>query len=95
MRKAHLKFKYGLTHDDVVALWDLQGQSCAVCWRPITVPPLEGGGGSHMKYAAVDHDHATGEVRGLLCFQCNTGLGSFRDRPDVLREAAAYVEGVV
>lgn len=43
--------------------------------------------------AHVDHDHETGKVRGVLCFNCNSALGKLRDSPDVLRRAIAYVEG--
>lgn len=55
-----------------------QGGLCAVCQEALAVH--------------VDHDHATGAVRDLLCFNCNGGLGQFRDDPELLRAAAAYVE---
>lgn len=40
-----------------------------------------------------DHDHASGDYRGTLCSNCNTGLGMFKDRPDILRKAARYLLG--
>ena len=40
----------------------------------------------------IDHDHTTGKVRGMLCHDCNTSLGKFRDNPDILRKAADYLE---
>ena len=55
-----------------------QGGLCAICG----VAPA----------AHVDHDHETGAVRALLCFNCNGGLGQFKDDPAVLRAAAGYVE---
>jgi hypothetical protein len=57
-----------------------QGGVCAIC----KLPPGE-------KQLAVDHDHETGEIRGLLCNDCNLGLGFFRDDPDLLRHAGAYL----
>ena len=40
----------------------------------------------------IDHNHKTGEVRGLLCRTCNTGIGMLRNSPDLLRSAVAYLE---
>jgi hypothetical protein len=57
---------------------EAQGGVCAIC----RAAPA----------AHVDHDHATGEVRALLCFNCNGGLGQFRDDPFLLHVAAFYVE---
>ena len=55
-----------------------QGGLCAICGAAPA--------------AHVDHDHATGAVRQLLCFNCNGGLGQFKDDPALLRVAARYIE---
>lgn len=73
--------KYGITHDDYLALKAEQGNRCAVCQRP----PLGNG------RLVIDHNHATGQVRGLLCGNCNTALGMLGDDPDVLRSASQYL----
>ena len=62
-----------------------QGGVCALCHRP----PLAG------KTLHVDHDHATGRVRGVLCFTCNNALGDFEDDPGRLRGAASYLESFI
>ncbi len=77
-RTYHLKRRYGITARDADAMLEEQGGSCAIC----RIEPA----------AHVDHDHATGAVRALLCFGCNGGLGQFKDDPEVLRAAACYVE---
>jgi len=74
---------YGLTLDQYHAIVERQGERCAVCRKVIA--PM--GRDTH-----IDHDHTTGKVRGLLCSECNLGLGKFKDRPDVLRAAATYLE---
>jgi hypothetical protein len=50
-------------------------------------------GETQKKQLAIDHDHASGWVRGALCNRCNLGLGHFRDNPKLLRYAALYLEG--
>lgn len=66
-----------------------QGERCAVC-----------GDHSEVRQMHLDHDHECCSngcarcVRGVLCLSCNLGLGQFRDRPDLLRYAAAYLDGI-
>jgi hypothetical protein len=85
-----LLWKWGLTDDAVAERLAAQGGRCAIC--PAREPG--GRGGWH-----VDHDHAccpAGRscgrcIRGLLCTRCNVGLGNFRDDPELLHRAAAYL----
>ncbi|MFI6406517.1 endonuclease VII domain-containing protein [Streptomyces sp. NPDC050548] len=75
----HLRRKYGLTPAELDAMVAEQQGICCIC----LVAPAE----------HVDHCHETGRVRGVLCFSCNAALGQFKDRPDVMRRAATYLEG--
>ncbi len=79
-RAGHLKRQYGLTEAERDRLIAAQGGVCCIC---LSAPPEH-----------VDHCHETGRVRGVLCFSCNAALGQFKDRPDAIRRAAAYVEGI-
>lgn len=79
-QRRHLLKKYGLTPASFKALRDAQGGCCAVCTRAFTDTPR------------VDHDHATGKVRGLLCGLCNRMLGLAGDDTDVLARAIAYLD---
>jgi len=74
-RKRRLK-KYGLTHQEYDQLLRNQEWKCAIC------------GGEP---EAVDHDHETGVVRGLLCIECNAGIGLFADSRDRLHSAIRYL----
>ena len=77
-RTYHLKRRYGITAAEAdVMLAD----QCGLCGLCRAAPAVH-----------VDHDHGTGAVRDLLCFNCNGGLGQFRDDPALLRAAARYVE---
>jgi Recombination endonuclease VII len=77
-RTYHLTRRYGITAAEADHMLRNQDGSCAIC----RAAPA----------AHVDHDHATGAVRALLCFNCNGGLGQFKDDPHVLRAAAEYVQ---
>lgn len=59
-----------------------QNWECSICRKKLT-----GDKNSHW-----DHDHKTGKFRAVLCHQCNTGLGMYKDNPDLLRRAALYLE---
>ena len=78
-RSRWFKCAYGMTEDDVGALFDSQGRKCAIC--EVT----------ESRIWHLDHDHATGHIRGVLCIRCNCGIGYLRDDPELLRKAAAYL----
>lgn len=82
----HRRLRYGVGDSEIEALLGAQGHRCAVCRRSVNEVR-----GKH-KWN-VDHDHTTGAVRGILCWGCNVGLGSFNDDPARLRAAADYLEG--
>lgn len=71
---------YQITPDQYRALFDSQGGVCAIC-----------GGPGNSKGLVIDHDHASGVVRGILCGHCNTALGLLEDNPDRLRRAICYL----
>ena len=79
-RHRRLASKYGMTPGDLQALVASQGFACAICHEAPDSGPV------------VDHDHATGRVRGALCGRCNVGLGQFAEDPVRLRAAATYLE---
>jgi hypothetical protein len=83
-RRWRLWNNYGVSLDGYRQMLTDQGGRCAVCG---TTDP-----GRQYDNWAVDHDHQTGRVRGLLCRACNTALGLLGDDPDRLRRAALYLE---
>jgi len=76
-RKAKLKAKYGITLERFDAMAKAQNFKCAICGKQ---EPLR-----------VDHDHVTGQVRGLLCNGCNMGIGSFKDNALACIRASEYL----
>jgi hypothetical protein len=83
-----LKANYGLTVDEYKSMLAEQNNVCAICKKPETAKS----NGGYIKSLAVDHCHSTGEVRGLLCHHCNTGLGKFKDDIELLKSAIEYLK---
>lgn len=82
-KKVKLKSKYGITEEQYVSQLAWQNHSCLICFKTfdgILVKPH------------VDHDHATGELRGILCSHCNHGLGHFMDSEVNLEQAQHYLK---
>lgn len=79
-RKCSRDLKYGLELGEYDRIVANQGGGCAICAATADTTRL-----------VVDHDHSTGEVRGILCNSCNTGLGQFDDSVDGLRAAMRYL----
>ena len=82
-RAGHLRRTFGITQDDYEAMLERQNGGCAVCGRE----PKPG------KSLHVDHDHVTGERRGLLCFSCNAALGHLADDPKRIQALLDYLSG--
>ncbi len=78
-RAGHLKRSYGMTEAQRDEMIAAQGGLCLICLKAPAVH--------------VDHCHATGKVRGVLCFNCNLAIGKLGEDPDTLRRAISYLEG--
>lgn len=76
--------KYGISFDDYQKLLEKQNGKCAICGSNI--------GDSVGNRLYVDHNHKTGKVRGLLCSNCNFGIGSLKDSVEILKKAIEYLE---
>lgn len=83
-RRGHLRRTYGISLEQYEELLDKQNGSCFVCERPQHMFNLK---------LAVDHDHKTGEIRGLLCSHCNQKIIGRERRPEIFKRAAQYLEG--
>lgn len=82
-RLGHLKRTFGITPEQFEEMLHRQGRKCAICggvWQEAT------------RNWTVDHDHKTGKVRGILCQNCNAGIGMLGDDPATLRAALRYLK---
>jgi hypothetical protein len=77
----HLWENYRIRGVQYSAILEAQDGRCAICGKFPTIRRLH-----------VDHSHATGKIRGLLCHKCNVGLGHFNDDSDLLLKASEYLK---
>lgn len=80
-RKQHLKTRFKLSVEEYLIILERQKQVCKICMKD-----------NNGKNFAVDHDHKTGTIRGLLCQKCNIGLGMFDDNIGFLEAAIVYLK---
>lgn len=76
-----MKRKYGIDYSEFIAMSNKQNNKCAICGNDLDMGKL-----TH-----VDHDHKTGKVRGILCRNCNHGLGNFMDDISLMAKAIDYL----
>lgn len=82
VRRINLKKMYGITPEQYDEMMVSQGGVCAICHKTCQTG----------RRLSVDHNHATGAVRALLCGKCNTAIGMFRDDPTLIGRAQDYLE---
>lgn len=87
-RSGRLQLEFGITAKEYDDFHNFCKGVCGICNLPEVALDRRGG----VKKLAIDHDHKTGIIRGLLCQQCNMGLGKFKDNVEFLKNAATYLE---
>ncbi len=87
-RRSKLKQLFGMSETDYLLLLNAQQGVCKICGKPESSKSSTKASPKHL---AVDHDHSTGKVRGLLCHMCNVGIGYFQDKVELLDKAKEYL----
>ena len=87
-RDKDLRRNYGIGIEEYNKFLVEQNGVCAICFQPETAKTRSG----KVKPLVVDHNHDTGAVRGLLCNECNAGIGHLKDSAELLRSGVAYLE---
>jgi len=83
VKNTELRKMFGITLEDYNKMYEDQNGSCKICNTHST---------NEKQALVVDHNHTTGKVRGLLCNQCNRGIGMLKDSKDILQNAIDYLK---
>ena len=78
-KRNHLRYRYGLTLEEVADMMLDQGNACAVC-------------GTENGRLVIDHNHDTGKIRGLLCDSCNCAIGFVKEDPKIIKSLLKYLK---
>jgi len=81
-RKWYLKHKYGITLEQKNKIYEKQNGKCLICKIKML----------NKNDIHIDHNHKTGKIRGLLCGNCNRGIGLFKENPKILLNAIKYIK---
>jgi len=84
--KSYREVNQAVTEEVYISLLRQQGGVCAICGNPETAKDQKG----QVRALAIDHDHSTGRLRGLLCFRCNTNLAFIEDK-EYMAASLAYL----
>jgi hypothetical protein len=84
-RVAQIRRDFNLSEEQIVCMMDEQSGCCGICGDSLVYP-------ESIKTYCIDHCHSTGGVRGLLCSNCNAGIGLLGDTLDSVKKAVKYLE---
>ncbi len=86
-RKIQVKRDYGITYEQYMIMLKKQNDMCSICGeKEIVVTERV------LNKLSIDHDHTTGQIRGLLCGNCNRAIGMFQENIDILASAISYLQ---
>lgn len=84
----YLKAKYNTSWEEFSNLFTTQNGTCCICMKKISIFAETS---DYSSVACVDHNHTTGEIRGLLCNHCNTAIGLLKENPELFKRAISYL----
>lgn len=87
-KKSRAKSEYNISSDELLAMYESQNYRCAICNDPVKFTSNRA---DRNAIGCVDHCHDTGKVRGILCNDCNRGMGFFKDNSKLLEKASRYI----